>query len=52
MYFCHFEASLKEMSFVIAQVFALRRALKLSFLLAVLTTSFGNVAKLFFKKIN
>ncbi len=35
------------MSFVFAQVFALPSVLKLSFLLAILITSFGNVIKLF-----
>jgi hypothetical protein len=38
---------LNEVSFVFAQVFALKSVLKLSFLLVVLITSFGDVAKMF-----
>jgi hypothetical protein len=37
-------------SFVFPQIFALQRALKLSFLLIVLTTNFGDATKLLLSK--
>jgi hypothetical protein len=45
--FFAFWNSSNEVSFVFAQIFALQCALKVSFLLIVLTTNFGDATKLF-----